>query len=242
MLVGQLLDPGIELYGLRELCWPGEGECDIPVEGVIDVSDTSVKDAFHLLLFGCLKVVPPVDKVVVLGDFNIELGHSWESSASSAVGSHHLHHNEVPSNNAKCLLDLVASFGLLALRDKLQVVVDFCHLLRNRFALLSPDLLDLEVEWSALECEISEATGQVVGKARPAHRHKLGFMQATLSLVLNKHCVLLGRPEFTELRSAYKKANGRVKKAVVVDADMFARKQAKVVKRLQHASRSREWA
>jgi hypothetical protein len=35
-----------------------------------DVSDASVKGAFHLLLFGCLKVVPPVNKVVVLGDFN----------------------------------------------------------------------------------------------------------------------------------------------------------------------------
>ncbi len=48
----------------------------------IDVSDTSVKDAFHLLMFGCLKVVPPVDKVVVLGDFNTELSHSRKSSTS----------------------------------------------------------------------------------------------------------------------------------------------------------------
>jgi hypothetical protein len=40
----------------------------------IDVYDTFVKDAFHLLMFGCLKIVPFVDKVVVLGDFNVELG------------------------------------------------------------------------------------------------------------------------------------------------------------------------
>jgi hypothetical protein len=40
----------------------------------MDVSDASIKDTFHLLLFGYLKVVPPIDKVVVLCDFNAELG------------------------------------------------------------------------------------------------------------------------------------------------------------------------
>jgi hypothetical protein len=40
-----------------------------------NVFDTFVKDAFHLLLFSCLKVVPPINKVVLLGDFNVELGH-----------------------------------------------------------------------------------------------------------------------------------------------------------------------
>ncbi len=35
MLAGQLLDPSIGLYGLQELCWPGEGECDIHVKGAI---------------------------------------------------------------------------------------------------------------------------------------------------------------------------------------------------------------
>ncbi len=41
-----------------------------------DVSNAFIKDTFLLLMFGCLKVVPLVDKVVVLGDFNAELGHS----------------------------------------------------------------------------------------------------------------------------------------------------------------------
>jgi len=43
----------------------------------MDLAGASVKDAFHLLLFGYLKVVPPVDKVVLLGDFNVELGGGW---------------------------------------------------------------------------------------------------------------------------------------------------------------------
>jgi hypothetical protein len=63
---------------------------------------------------------------------------------------------------------------------------------------LSPDLLDLEVEWSALECEISEVHStleceisefarQVVGRTRSTHRHKPGLPQAMLSLVVDKH-------------------------------------------------------
>jgi hypothetical protein len=40
----------------------------------MDVSDASIKDTFHLLLFGYLKVVAPINKVVVLGDFNAKLG------------------------------------------------------------------------------------------------------------------------------------------------------------------------
>jgi hypothetical protein len=77
----------------------------------MDVSDASVKDAFHLLLFGCLKAVPFADKVVVLGGFNVELGRGWKSSVG-AVGRRHLHHGKAPSNNEEHLLDPVASFGL----------------------------------------------------------------------------------------------------------------------------------
>jgi len=76
-----------------------------------DVSGTSIKDTFQSLLFGCLKVVPHVDKVVVLGDFNAELGYGWESSTSVA-SQHHLHHGKAPFNNGECFLDLVTSFGL----------------------------------------------------------------------------------------------------------------------------------
>jgi hypothetical protein len=48
-----------------------------------------------------------------------------------------------------------------------------------------------------------------------------------LTLVVDKHQahrVWQGRPQFVDLRSAYKEANGRVKRVVVVDADPFARK------------------
>jgi len=66
----------------------------------MDMSNASVKDAFHLLMFSCLKVVPRVDKVVVLGDFNVELGYNWESFAST-VGRHHFHHGKAPSDNGE---------------------------------------------------------------------------------------------------------------------------------------------
>ncbi len=33
LLVGRLSNLGIGLYGLQELHWLGEGECDIPMEG-----------------------------------------------------------------------------------------------------------------------------------------------------------------------------------------------------------------
>lgn len=79
--------------------------------GPIDVFDAYIKDAFHLLLFGCLKVMLPTDKVVVLGDFKVELSCGWESSAG-AMGRHHLHHSEVPFDNGERLLDLATSFGL----------------------------------------------------------------------------------------------------------------------------------
>jgi len=62
------------------------------------------------------------------------------------------------------------------LRDRPQAVANFCSLLRNRFALLSPALLDPEAEWSALERELSKVAGCVVGKVCPARRHKPGLM------------------------------------------------------------------
>jgi hypothetical protein len=77
----------------------------------MDAPDAFVKDAFHLLMFGYLMAVPPIDKVVVQGDFNTQLGHGWESFAG-AMGRHHLDHSEVPSDNGEHLLDLAASFGL----------------------------------------------------------------------------------------------------------------------------------
>jgi hypothetical protein len=82
----------------------------------------------------------------------------------------------------------------------------------------------------------------VVRKARLARHHKLGFTQATLSLVVDKHRarhVLLGCLQFVKLRLIYREANRRVKKAVVTDADAFAWKHAEVTEHLQQASRLR---
>jgi hypothetical protein len=41
---------------------------------VVAYAPIDVFDTFHLLLFSYLKVVPPTNKVVVLGDFYVELG------------------------------------------------------------------------------------------------------------------------------------------------------------------------
>jgi hypothetical protein len=35
------------------------------------------KDAFYLMLFAYLKGAPASDKLIVLGDFNAELGSAW---------------------------------------------------------------------------------------------------------------------------------------------------------------------
>ncbi len=66
----------------------------------------------------------------------------------------------------------------------------------------------------------------MVGKAKLAYCHKLGLTQAMLSLVVDKHQahhVLLGCPQFVELRSTYKEANGRVNKVVASDANTCAK-------------------
>ncbi len=39
-----------------------------------NMGEDAAKDAFYLMLFTCLKEAPTNDKVVVLGDFNAELG------------------------------------------------------------------------------------------------------------------------------------------------------------------------
>jgi hypothetical protein len=66
----------------------------------------------------------------------------------------------------------------------------------------------------------------VVGKARLACHHKLGLMQAMLSLVVDKHRAhhaLLGCLQFVELRSTYREVNGRVKRVVAGDANTCAK-------------------
>jgi hypothetical protein len=83
-----------------------------------------------------LKVVPLVDKVVVLGDFNFEFGRNWESSAS-AVGRHHLHHDKAASDNGERFLDLAGSFGLYVANtffpNRLGHLVTWFHPLTKRW-------------------------------------------------------------------------------------------------------------
>jgi hypothetical protein len=69
----------------------------------------------------------------------------------------------------------------------------------------------------------------MVGKARPARRHKPGLTQATLALVDGNHQA----HHAVLARSVFRVANMRVKRAVAGDADAFAKKQAEVAKNLQ---------
>ncbi|CAK9198619.1 unnamed protein product [Sphagnum troendelagicum] len=132
--------------------------------------------AFSLLQGGGY-VVPPADKVVLLGDFNIELGGGWQSS-NGVVGCHHLHHSDAYSNNRERLLDQAASFGLRVANTSS----------RTDLAIWAPGAtLPPSAELCTLEHELSEAAGRVVGKAHPARRHKPGLTQATLVLVARKH-------------------------------------------------------
>jgi endonuclease/exonuclease/phosphatase family metal-dependent hydrolase len=48
----------------------------------IDMGEDATKDAFHLMLFACLKEAPTNDKVVVMGDFNAKLGNVWQKQGS----------------------------------------------------------------------------------------------------------------------------------------------------------------
>jgi hypothetical protein len=41
------------------------------------MGEVAANDTFYLMLFACLKEAPTSDKVVVLGDFNAELGNAW---------------------------------------------------------------------------------------------------------------------------------------------------------------------
>ncbi len=42
-----------------------------------DAREDDAKDAFYLMLFACLKGAPASDKLIVMGDFNAELGNAW---------------------------------------------------------------------------------------------------------------------------------------------------------------------
>ncbi len=79
-----------------------------------DVGEDAAKDAFYLMLFACLKGVLASDKLIVLGDFNVELGSAWQKQGA-VTGKFHLHQGATePSDNGACLLDLAASFHLRA--------------------------------------------------------------------------------------------------------------------------------
>jgi endonuclease/exonuclease/phosphatase family metal-dependent hydrolase len=79
-----------------------------------DAGEDVAKDAFYLMLFACLKGAPANDKLIVLGDFNAELGNAWQEQGGVS-GKFHLHRGAAePSDNGARLLDLAASFHLRA--------------------------------------------------------------------------------------------------------------------------------
>jgi hypothetical protein len=79
-----------------------------------DVGEDVAKDAFYLMLFACLKGAPASDKLIVMGDFNAELGSAWQEQGG-ITGKFHLHRGVAePSDNGARLLDLAASFHLWA--------------------------------------------------------------------------------------------------------------------------------
>ncbi|CAM6044969.1 unnamed protein product [Sphagnum compactum] len=64
-----------------------------------DMGEDAAKDTFYLMLFACLKEAPTSDKVVVLGDFNAELGSAWQEQGG-VTGKFHLHQGAAePSDN-----------------------------------------------------------------------------------------------------------------------------------------------
>lgn len=77
-----------------------------------NMGEDAAKDAFYLMLFACLKEAPTSDKVVVLGDFNAELGSAWQEQGD-ITGKFHLHWGVVePFDNGAHLLDLAIVFHL----------------------------------------------------------------------------------------------------------------------------------
>jgi hypothetical protein len=53
------------------------------------VEEEVENQSFYNMLFACLKQVPASDKLVVLGDFNVELGNNWEDQGG-VVGRFHV--------------------------------------------------------------------------------------------------------------------------------------------------------
>jgi hypothetical protein len=48
----------------------------------MDAGEDAAKDAFYLMLFACLKGAPIRDKLIVIGDFNVELGSACDALLS----------------------------------------------------------------------------------------------------------------------------------------------------------------
>jgi endonuclease/exonuclease/phosphatase family metal-dependent hydrolase len=77
-----------------------------------DMGEDAAKDAFYLMMFACLKEAPTSNKVVVLGDFNAELGSAWQEQGG-VTSKFHLHRGAAePSDNGARLLNLAATFHL----------------------------------------------------------------------------------------------------------------------------------
>jgi len=78
------------------------------------MGEDAAKDAFYLMLFACLKEAPTNNKVVVLGDFNADLGSVWQEQGG-VTSKFHLHQGATkPFDNGAHLLHLVTTFHLRA--------------------------------------------------------------------------------------------------------------------------------
>jgi hypothetical protein len=77
-----------------------------------NMGEDAAKDAFYMMLFAYLKEAPTNDKVVVLGDFNAELGSVWQEQGD-VTSKFHMHWDVTePSDNDARLLDLATTFHL----------------------------------------------------------------------------------------------------------------------------------
>jgi hypothetical protein len=84
------------------------------------MGEDAAKDAFYLMLFACLKEAPTNNKVVVLGDFNADLGSVWQEQGG-VTSKFHLHQGATkPFDNGAHLLHLVTTFHLRAPQHLLQ--------------------------------------------------------------------------------------------------------------------------
>jgi len=65
---------GPMLLSVRFQVKAGQNLTTVTAYAPTDVGEDVAKDAFYFMLFACLKGAPASNKLIVLGDFNAELG------------------------------------------------------------------------------------------------------------------------------------------------------------------------